>query len=357
MSSRSTDATRATDDTEERRPTGISVLNYFVWAFVAGATIPLATANNAILNTRSAHVNSQAFYTALLGVVLGGISVLPLVLPVPKELSLPTTWWSWLGGLCTLPSFGMLLAVPVLGVQVTLLIVLCGQLFATLLIDSLDGRALFSGFVRIIALGSVVVGCCLDGLQFGVPQPQSLSVSAGAQTPMIVLVALSAAVGIGYSCQAKCNTVLAKGLGSPARATLVSALVNLGASIPIICILCVGFGRSPVFLVEDWWRLVAAALQSAFYIYTMSTLPSKVGYTACFLAIHAGMLCVSAAVDNAGLAGQVRKISVRRCMAIALVLVGAYVFNQEGSHDLNSECVEPDESMEPLQVQRELKTA
>ncbi len=53
----------------------------------------------------------------------------------------------------------------------------------------------------------------------------------------------------------------------------------------------------------DLPRFAFAAFQSAFYIYTMSILPSKVGYTACVLAIHAGMVCVSAGVDAAGFIG------------------------------------------------------
>merc|ERR1719313_2692959 len=96
-----------------------------------------------MINSRSSHSDYQAFYTTMLGIILGGVSVLPLALRPPFKWSEMQSVWPWLGGLCTLPAFGMLVAVPSLGVQATLLIVLCGQLVSTTAIDAFDGRPLF----------------------------------------------------------------------------------------------------------------------------------------------------------------------------------------------------------------------
>merc|ERR1719498_206917 len=98
-------------------PNGSTFLLCFAWAFIAGSTLPLATVNNAMINSRSSHSDYHAFYTTMLGIILGGVSVLPLALRPPFKWSEMQSVWPWLGGLCTLPAFGMLVAVPALGVQ------------------------------------------------------------------------------------------------------------------------------------------------------------------------------------------------------------------------------------------------
>jgi len=311
---------------------------YALWAAGAGASLPLATTNNSILNTRAKSLNIQSFYTTLLGIVLGGFGALPLSLLSSTKWQAPTCWWSMLGGICTLPACGALIAAPHLGIQLTLLIILSAQLITTICLDSFDGRLLRDPKC-VIGLFLVVLGAVLDDIREHPAShvaPRSLSQDAALvnsffqyarQNTEIVDVALAAVVGIGYTLQAKCNSRLGKDLGDPVRATVVSSAVNCAASVPIVCFLCARLDIWPVFIAGDWPRFVFAAFQSAFYITTMTVLPARIGYTAAFMCIQCGSLCTSTVVDALGVIGEKNPVNKWRVIAMCLVVAGVWLFN------------------------------
>jgi len=311
---------------------------YSLWSLAAGASLPLATANNAILNVRSEYPNVQSFYTSLLGIVLGGICVLPLSLNSASKWQAPTCWWSLLGGLCALPAFGVLVAVPVLGIQLALLVVLCAHLVTTLILDEIEGRCQSAPSKRLLAVALVLFGAALDSIkrqQSVDPQLADLESSRSLLKDALTnlfYIAMTALVGVGYTLQAKCNGRLAKDLGSPACATAVSAMVNLVASVPILWFLCNCLGKWPVFLAGDWPQFVFAALQSAFYIGTISVVPERIGYTSSFMAIQCGSLVVSSIVDSMGVLGVSSGVAfnVWRVAAIHFVFAGLYLLSSDG---------------------------
>lgn len=329
---------------------------YSLWSLAAGASLPLATANNAILNSRSQYPNVQSFYTSLLGTLLGGICVFPFSLNSTEKWQAPTCWWSLLGGLCALPACGVLVAVPVLGIQVALLVVLCAHLFTTLILDEIDGRCQLAHSTRLIAVAVVLIGAALDSMHRQQSVDPELSGHEGSRSLLrgaltnLFYIAMAAIVGVGYTLQAKCNGRLAKDLGSPARATGVSALVNLVASIPILLLLSNYLGIWPVFLVGDWIQFVFAALQSAFYIGTISVVPDRMGYTFAFMAIQCGSLVVSSIVDAVGVLGVSVAFDAWRFAAINFVFAGLFLLSGDGS-------VEDSEESEKLSERTKLWTA
>lgn len=323
---------------------------YTFWAFVAGATIPIGTANNAILNTRSEFPQYQAFYTSLLGIALGGFGLLPLAYVSAIECKAPTRWWSLCGGLWTLPAFGILIAAPDLGIQLTLLVGLVAQLATTLLLDRLDGRHLFTSPSRLLAVGIVLCGVFMDQ-----PNPpiskihlrtRSLLASNQAHDGLeasltsrvvIVDIVLSALSGIGYTLQSKCNNVLSKDVGSAAGATAVSAAVNALASVPICWYLCACLEKWPTFLLQDWPRFVFAAFQSAFYIGSLSLVPRFIGYTTSFMAVHCGSLVTSTMFDAAGTLGKRIPFGISRAIALMFVLAGVWLFSRATAAEASCE--------------------
>lgn len=321
---------------------------YIFWAFIAGITLPIATTNNAILNTRSDFPKYQAFYTSWLGIALGGLAVLPIAYLSASQCKAPTQWWSISGGLWTLPAFGILIAAPNLGIQLTLLIGLVTQLSTTLLLDRLDGRYIFSSPTRLLAVGIVLFGVFLDH-----PNATASFISTSEHTrllyvsssthhivesplmdqPMIRDVLLSAVAGLGYTLQSKCNNVLSKDVGSAAGATAVSAAVNFLASLPIIWFLTARLNKWPTFLLQDWLRFAFAAFQSAFYIGSLAIVPKFIGYTTAFVAVHCGSLVASLVCDATGTLGKFIPVSTSRAIAVVLVLVGVWLFSRAAAGD------------------------
>mmetsp|Transcript_84197 Transcript_84197/g.132983 ORF Transcript_84197/g.132983 Transcript_84197/m.132983 type:complete len:371 (-) Transcript_84197:290-1402(-) len=311
---------------------------YISWACVAGVTIPIATANNVILNTRSDNPEYQAFYTSLLGLVLGGFAVLPVAYLTTTRCKAPTRWWSLSGGIWTIPAFGIVIATPDLGIQLTLLIGLVAQLGATLLLDRLDGRLIFSPPSRSLAVGIVLLGVFLDQRNVLSSSHHHKSYSLLETTHVVKASSighnfvrdssLAALAGIGYTLQSKCNTVLAKDVGSAAGATAVSAVVKLLVSVPIIWYLCVCLDTWPTFLLQDWPRFVYAGFQSAFYIGSLAVLPRFIGYTTTFVAIHCGSFVTSILCDATETLGKRIPFSISRAVALMVVIVGVWMFSK-----------------------------
>merc|ERR1712032_173539 len=113
-----------------------------------------------------------------------------------------------------------------------------------------------------------------------------------------------ALAGASYALMAKCNTQLARDLGETSRAVMVCACVTVVASLPLCATLYFWLHVKPVFLLSDWPKFVFAGLQNAFYIGSMSVLPSLQGYTVCFMAVQGGSLCASTLMDAMGIAGK-----------------------------------------------------
>jgi transporter family-2 protein len=319
------------------------------WSLVAGLSIPLATANNAILNTRSTHLYGQAFYTGLLGVAIGALCLLPAMLQTSEPWGKPSKWWAPLGGICGLPGFGMLIAIPTLGIQTVLLIMLCVQLMITMLLDHFEGVINFSSVNRWLGVILVILGAYLDHIRERKAEESSFSslmedeyllheqprsILAAAASPsasMYFSIFVSAAAGACYALQAKCNVQLGKDLGSPIRATVFSAAVNMTASLPIMFTLCYFYNTWPVFRSADWLRFVFAGLQSCFYVLSLTVVPGILGYTPFFLTVQVGSLLISAILDSAGIIGKSFPFTYMQAVAIPLVLLGLLVFNSARS--------------------------
>ena len=110
---------------------------YLLFAFVAGAMIPIQAGANAQL----AHWVNSPIRAALASFVIGMIALLVLaafvVRPYPSAHRLGSApWWVWIGGL--LGAFyiaGSIVAAPKLGAATLIALVVAGQTVASLLID------------------------------------------------------------------------------------------------------------------------------------------------------------------------------------------------------------------------------
>jgi uncharacterized membrane protein YdcZ (DUF606 family) len=176
-----------------------------------------------------------------------------------------------------------------------------------------------------VALLTIFGGVALDNLGGNASMHQDAE-----DANVLVLLGLVAISGIGFAMQSKCNNALADDLGSAARATVVSACVNILFSIPIdIYLLC---GRQiPVSIDGSYWYFwLVAGFQSAFYIGSMAYLPKVLGFTSCYVITLAAKLVTSLLVDAYGLTGDTVSISLPRVGAVVVVLMGSVMFNACG---------------------------
>jgi len=202
------------------------------------------------------------------------------------------------------------------------LITQLGALMTTFLaMDILDGRVSLADCMKALGLLVVFIGIGLDSLGHG------NSTGSGFGLQGVFLLAMVAVSGVGYGLQARCNGGLAEDVGSGARATMISAAVNILCSLPIDCWIFWGKRVSPTFDVSLWYLWLVAGFQSAFYIGSMAYLPKVLGFTTCYVVTLSAKLLTSLVVDDFGLTGSIVPITFARTASVVCVVSGAIIFN------------------------------
>jgi uncharacterized membrane protein YdcZ (DUF606 family) len=182
-----------------------------------------------------------------------------------------------------------------------------------------DGMVKLSEYPKVLALLVIFTGVFLESFGSG------KSASGGFQA--LILLPLVAVTGIGFALQSKCNNALAEDLGSSARATVVSACVNLFCSVPINLYIYFGLDVSPSVHKDYWYLWIVAGFQSAFYVGSMAYIPRVLGFTRCYVITLTAKLSVSLFIDSEGLSGEIVPVTVSRVAALIIVLLGSIVFN------------------------------
>lgn len=297
-----------------------------VWALLVGISVPLEVCNTSLLNrqAKDAGVDSSlhGFYISQIAVAMGGLQlIVPSVsTKVAWRFPVKSKWWSWLGGVCSLLGFITVSATPLLGAQVVLMVQLVGVLGTFFVLDILNGTVKLRHWHKPVGFFVAIIGVGVDNLSM-------FTDSATIDASWIFHFVGTFLSGVGYGLQAKCNGALAEDVGGPARAAMVSAAVNIVASVPISIYIAVG--QDVPLTLNTWlWPLwFVAGFQSAFYIGSMAILPSLLGFTTSYLAVLSSKLVCSTFVDEFGLSGKVVKVTYFRVISLLLVLSGAYVFN------------------------------
>ena len=144
---------------------------------------------------------------------------------------------------------------------------------------------------------------------------------------MGVLVILVASFGCGalLSAQPAVNAALARHLGSPYAATIVSLLVSTALVAPF-AIATASRLRLEALGGAPWWAwlggVAGAAMVSAGLVFA-----PRIGVTLFIMTVVAGQLVAAALIDQYGLFGvEVRGIDASRLAGIALVACGLLVY-------------------------------
>lgn len=299
---------------------------YTVWTLAVGATVTVQMCCSVAINSRASEELRQynAFYIATIQVVLGGLYLVPPSVISKQPIKKPTRWWSTLGGLCSLPSFVTTPAGQLCGVQQVLLAQLLGMLSAALVFDLRRGSLKLKEVWRLGGFGLVTLAVTIENLG------SSSSSGEGNTVLAMVLLGGTFVTGAGYALQAKFACRLSRDLGNTFRATAFNALVSTLANLPISAVICWGLGKPPVLSWADWPYWLFVGFQSAFYIGSLATLPSVLGYTASFLILLVGKLASSTLTDAYGVTGTVVPLDWLRGICLVMVLAGTTLFSWSG---------------------------
>ncbi|CAE8621045.1 unnamed protein product [Polarella glacialis] len=281
----------------EVRPGGLANITVraacTIWAALCGASVALNLVITTHLNRHSDEPNLHSFHVAAMCSLLGAVSLIPQACLAQAPFRRPTQIWSLLGGLCSLTVCATIPGAALVGAQIDLLLQLLGMLSMALFLDARVGRITCSDKRRIRGFFIVVAGIGADSFHAANDR------NTVQQQPLVAAVILVGVFvsGLGYAMQAKCNSQLSADIGGPARACIICAAVTILGGFPIQSYIFFGMGVPFEFTLEDWPLWTLAGLQSAFYTGSLAVLPSKLGYTATYLAIMFGKLASSSILD------------------------------------------------------------
>lgn len=135
----------------------------------------------------------------------------------------------------------------------------------------------------------------------------------------------AASAGVLLIFQPLMNAILARAIGSPFGATLVSLVVSLTGALVMVTITGRGTMTRETLATVPWWVFLAGLVGLVFVLVGVTVAPVT-GALLFIVSVIAGQLFGALVVDHFGLFGvAVRHISLARVGGLALVLAGAFL--------------------------------
>lgn len=139
---------------------------------------------------------------------------------------------------------------------------------------------------------------------------------------LLFLVLFAAIGGAAITVQAGFNGQVARTLGHPLWATLVSLTVSVISILPMLLIFRVGLPNFTAIALTPWWIWIGGAL-GAFFITAALIAAPQLGAVTFIVAVVMGQLMVSLMLDQFAIAGfPERPISWIRVLGVGFVMAG-----------------------------------
>lgn len=139
---------------------------------------------------------------------------------------------------------------------------------------------------------------------------------------ILFLVLFAAIGGAAITVQAGLNAQVARTLGHPLWATLVSLTVSVISILPMLIVFRVGVPNVANIAATPWWIWIGGAL-GAFFITAALMAAPQLGAVTFIAAVVMGQLLVSLFLDQFAIAGfPARPVSLFRIIGVGLVIVG-----------------------------------
>lgn len=138
------------------------------------------------------------------------------------------------------------------------------------------------------------------------------------------------AIGACLSLQPPINAVMARALGSPLLASVVSIAISLAVVVPVWLTIGQGAGDLAQLRALPWWVLLGGVIGVVFVAGSVVVAP-VLGIALFFVCVVAGQLVGATLVDSTGAFGVATKpINTMKLFGILLVLVGAALVQRSG---------------------------
>lgn len=148
---------------------------------------------------------------------------------------------------------------------------------------------------------------------------------------ILFLVLFAAVGGAAITVQAGLNSQVARTLGHPLWATLVSLTVSVLTILPMLALFRVGVPTIASIGATPWWIWIGGAL-GAFFITAALISAPQLGAVTFIAAVVMGQLLVSLFLDQFAIAGfPGRPISLFRIIGVCLVIAGVVMTAIEAS--------------------------
>lgn len=148
---------------------------------------------------------------------------------------------------------------------------------------------------------------------------------------LVLLVVFAAIGGAAITVQAGLNSQVARTLGHPLWATLVSLAVSVITILPMLVLFRAGVPNLSQISGTPWWIWIGGAL-GAFFITAALIAAPQLGAVTFIAAVVMGQLVVSLALDQFAIAGfPERPISLFRIIGVCLVIAGVVMTAIEAS--------------------------
>ena len=144
---------------------------------------------------------------------------------------------------------------------------------------------------------------------------------------MTVWIGMLGAAGCGVLlvCQPLMNAILARAIGSPFGATLVSLIVSVTSALVLVSFTGRGTMSRETLGSVPWWVFLAG-LVGLLFVLAGVTIAPVTGALVFIVCVIAGQLLGALVVDHFGLFGlAVRHVSLPRVLGLVLVLCGAFL--------------------------------
>lgn len=139
---------------------------------------------------------------------------------------------------------------------------------------------------------------------------------------LVFLVCFAAIGGAAITVQAGLNAQVARILGHPLWATLVSLAVSVISILPMLLLFRAGVPNFAGVNAAPWWIWIGGAL-GAFFITAALISAPQLGAVTFIAAVVTGQLIVSLVLDQYAIAGfPERPVSLVRILGVGLVILG-----------------------------------
>jgi len=138
------------------------------------------------------------------------------------------------------------------------------------------------------------------------------------------------AIGACLSLQPPINAAMARTLGSPLLAAVVSIAISFAVVVPVWLTVGQGAGDLTQVRALPWWVVLGGVIGVVFVAGSVVVAPA-LGIALFFVCVVAGQLVGATAVDHLGAFGvSAKPVDAMKLVGIALVLIGAALVQRSG---------------------------